>query len=305
MLPSACGAFDVLIVDEAAQAMEAETLVPLQCAPKQCLLVGDPQQLPALVTDPLAHRLLLGRSLMERLMYRAELPYRMLDEQYRMHPEISRFPSRRYYKGELKDDASVRGRDVYDAVAGCAPWIRPYLLLDVAQGREQQSRGSCCNAEEARMVPALLDVLARGLCVGRQVVVITFYAAQVSGIRRALGRRYREVPVHTVDSYQGSEADVVIVSFVRANARHRVGFLKDYRRMNVAITRARACLLLLGHAETLGNCPVEDLSALVADARERGRIVPSTVVDGADTRAREAGRREDRREDRRERQRRR
>lgn len=110
----------------------------------------------------------------------------------------------------------------------------------------------------------------------KSIVIITFYAAQVRYIQTELKRysrsRAANVRVMTVDSFQGSEADIVLISFVRSNAGHRVGFLKDFQRLNVALTRAKHLLLLFGSYRTLENCGMSALESLLADAKKRGRL---------------------------------
>jgi superfamily I DNA and/or RNA helicase len=117
-----------------------------------------------------------------------------------------------------------------------------------------------------------------------KVVVITFYAQQVQALiqtqmhRRPLGTKGLMASVHTVDSFQGSEADVVFVSFVRSNERSNVGFVADYRRMNVALTRAKHALVMVGDASTMRNSDSRDLQCLMADARARKCVISEADV---------------------------
>jgi superfamily I DNA and/or RNA helicase len=154
-----------------------------------------------------------------------------------------------------------------------------YTFLDVSTGFEEVTRGkSVKNNHEVKVIVELLQRL--GVKDGRvSVAVITFYAAQ----RQALTNAFRvasigaPVEVHTVDSFQGSEADIVIVSFVRSNARGSVGFLADFQRLNVALTRARHHLILVGNASFLQSVQSSpELVALVSNAVQRNRVAPAS-----------------------------
>ena len=116
------------------------------------------------------------------------------------------------------------------------------------------------------------------------IAVITFYTAQVSCIENELKRVSginRPIPVLTVDSFQGSEADIIIVSFVRSNLGNRVGFLQDFRRLNVALTRAKHLLVLFGSSRVLTDCGVENLTNIVYDAKKRGRFFDFEVQENS------------------------
>ena len=260
---------DVLLVDEAAQALEPELVIPFLRNPRKCLLVGDPAQLPATLSSEIARRHGHATSLMERLMSINDEIVSLLDTQYRMHPEISRWPRGYFYDGKLNDAIDVSERE---KPAGMPPWLNPYTFVDVC-GDEGGGRGeSKHNAREAEFATRLIEKITIGG--GKfSIVVITFYSAQVRLIRRKLAERgCADVPVHSVDSFQGSEADVVICSAVRSNSRASVGFLSDRRRLNVALTRARHALVVLGSALTLSAAKDDTLNALVRDAKERGRL---------------------------------
>ena len=325
---------DALVVDEAAQALESELVVAFARRPRRCLLVGDPAQLPATMRSEPARRAGHDRSLMRRMLDVAEgehggAPewYTLLDTQYRMHPDIASFPSRRFYGGGLVDHPSVSRRRA--ARAGSIPvlvpvpgWIRaPFVFVDVTSGREERGGGggrsngahsasaSVGNDAEAELAAALAASLPRVVVADADVggeapaaAVITFYAEQARRVRRefatpaSLVNRLRAqmranataraahvdasaAPgVHSVDSFQGSEAEVVVVSAVRRNPGRDVGFLADPRRLNVALTRAKRLCVVLGCANTLEGSTSEDLRALVVDARERGVLVPEAEV---------------------------
>ncbi|CAJ1430238.1 unnamed protein product [Effrenium voratum] len=267
---------DTVLVDEAAQAVEAETLVPLCLGPKQLVLVGDPMQLSATVCHSQAAKdASYCRSMMERLMGLGQ-EYIMLKEQYRMHPEISRFPSKRFYGGRLIDVSTKPTEPSSLRVT-----LPPYAVVDVP-GHEEVSRqeSKVVNRREAEALARFARLVA-GEPSGQHlrcasVVVITFYNGQAQLLRQLL--QGHPVQVHTVDSFQGSEAEVVLLSFVRANVQRRLGFLTEFRRLNVALTRAKRSLILFANASLLRAAKAaskeDDVAALLADAAARGSIWP-------------------------------
>lgn len=266
---------DIVLVDEAAQAIEAETLIPLCLGPRQLVLIGDPMQLSATVCQSAeAKKALFCRSMMERMMSIGH-DFVMLQEQYRMHPEISRFPSSRFYNGRLID---VRKPQAGSGTEGM-PTLPSYAVIDVADGEEVVSHGQSSHISNPREARVLTKAAAH-LCdlVSGKVVVITFYSGQVALIRQLLQKYPHKVEVHTVDSFQGSEADIVLLSFVRANKGRRLGFLSEFRRLNVALTRAKRTLLVFANAGCLATPGVDacdDVAALFSDAAARGCIWPS------------------------------
>ena len=253
--------FQTLIVDEAAQAVELSTLIPLSLGVKQCVLVGDPQQLPATV---LARRQDVGnydRSLFERLE-NCGVRSVMLNVQYRMHPAISVFPNLVFYGDGLYNAPSVAVRPFF-----CEPQngLEPLTFFDLVNAEESSgSSGSKSNAAEASFCVSLfLALLQMSILAGDQadilgrVGIITPYADQVKLIKSKLESVFpkmgivgREVEVNTIDSFQGKEKDIIILSTVRAD-QSSLGFLADIRRMNVAITRAKHGLFVIGRRSTL------------------------------------------------------
>jgi hypothetical protein len=246
---------DDLIVDEAAAATEPEMYIPFSFGPQRLLAVGDPKQLPATVTSQRAVKFGLGKSLHERLMYDCHGKHIMLNVQYRMKPELSEFPSKHFYQGKLIDGSNVTSPD-YRSSAQLLDG-RAYSFLQV-DGRERQARtGSYENEAEAREIVTLVAQLQRASqqrlpVPGKwdsadRIRIITFYQAQVALVKRYLQhKRLGNVVVATVDSSQGCEADIVIVSFVRSHSgsgKGTVGFLSDDRRMNVGLTRGESIIL--------------------------------------------------------------
>lgn len=238
-----------LIVDEAAAATEPEIYIPFQYRPERLLAVGDPKQLPATVLSRVAEEHGMSRSLHERLMFDCGHKFTMLDVQYRMRPDLSQFPSMAFYKSELKNGPNVTRAEYCGAVSLLKD--RPYSFLQISGSERQTHSGSFENPAEAEAIANLvmdLQRLSRNVpgnwSSPDRIRIITFYQAQVSLIKHMLHQRNcSQVLVATVDSSQGCEADIVMVSFVRSTSRnHRatVGFLSDDRRLNVAITRGES-----------------------------------------------------------------
>lgn len=266
---------DVLIIDEAGQAVEAETLIPLRFYPSKCLLVGDVKQLPATTMSQEADERHFHWSMLSRFIEECHQDYDMLTIQYRMHPDIREWPSDRHYDGRLVEDRSVLTRVEQASRYYQPPFIVPCMLMDVA-GQEMLNGTSYYNKAEAERVISLLELLeARGVDLNEQVGIITFYTGQVAYLSRQLAKRpaYRQVKVSTVDSFQGDERDFIIISFVRANRKGRIGFLNDFRRLNVAVTRARLSLLMVGHVPTLMH-KRSDVELLCESLSARNLIMP-------------------------------
>ncbi|KAI7727640.1 hypothetical protein M8C21_003431 [Ambrosia artemisiifolia] len=266
--------FDMVVIDEAAQASEVGVLPPLALGAARCVLVGDPQQLPATVISKAAGTLLYSRSLFERFQ-QAGCPTILLSVQYRMHPQIRDFPSRHFYQGRLTDSESVT--NLPDELYYKDSLLRPYIFYDVIHGRESHRGGSVSyqNVHEAQFCLRLYEHLQKTVkTLGMPKVsvgIITPYKLQLKCIQREFeevlnSEEGRDLYINTVDAFQGQERDVIIMSCVRASS-HGVGFVADIRRMNVALTRARRALWVMGNASALGQS--DDWAALIADAKAR------------------------------------
>jgi senataxin len=279
--------FHTCVVDEAAQAVELSTLIPLRLGVERLVLIGDPQQLPATV---LAKRELLGgnyeRSLFERLE-KCGVPVHTLDVQYRMHPEISVFPRNIFYQGKLADAAAVAKRPA--PFFTLPPWnLHPFMFMDVVGARESTGGGSKTNVREANVCLSLYSALSKIASVsgagslGGKVGIISPYAEQVKLLREMFAAAcVTDIEIATVDSFQGKEKDLIILSTVRASPESSsVGFLADVRRMNVAITRAKFGLFVVGNANTLSVNPEWGLLVKSAKSTLHAYIqVPPNVKD--------------------------
>lgn len=243
-------------------------MIPFASAkPANLILVGDPNQLPATVISQELRHLRKDTSTMQRLISLG-YAFDLLDTQYRMHPEIVLFPNRRFYQGSLQDAPTVCNRAPFNSLG--LDWLQHYSFIHY-QGEESRDFKSIKNQKEAVFVARLVAFMNyKGLLKSNKISVITFYAGQVAALRSALEAvRCGFVTVGTVDGFQGSEEDIVILSMVRSGST--VGFLKDFQRLNVSITRAKYLQLIVGDAGTLlaSKCPM--LVDLVADAKERSR----------------------------------
>ena len=245
--------FTRVLLDEATQATEPASLVPLVRGARQIVLVGAHRQLPPTVISRRAENGGLRRSLFERLVAMGIEPM-LLDTQYRMHPAISDFPNRTFYEGRLVDGITAADRP---NPAGLLwnDWEVPMAFLPV-NGDELLSPDGASkeNPAEAGWVAKILEnLLQAGDLEETDIGIITPYAGQVRAIRDALPERNDSVEVHTVDGYQGREKEVIIFSCVRSNSDGIVGFLSDARRLNVALTRAKRGLIVIGDPDTLRN----------------------------------------------------
>uniref|UniRef100_A0A7S3EAG3 Uncharacterized protein n=1 Tax=Rhodosorus marinus TaxID=101924 RepID=A0A7S3EAG3_9RHOD len=266
------GVFDCVILDEAAQAVEPEALIPLTLVgprkPPHCIMVGDPRQLPATVFSNVpAVRKVFSKSLFERLNDGAlkrgssEL---MLAVQYRMHPLISKFPSREFYSGKLVDAENVRQKEYTKAFhTKCRNRFGPLTFVDTSGfGKEERSyNGSVKNRfEQSLCVSILKDLITafRDEDFVDKIAILSPYKVQVRELHQTIARdrllSRMQIEVNTIDGIQGREKDLVLLSTVRSgsiNETSSIGFLKDLRRMNVAITRAKYSLITIGDAKLL------------------------------------------------------
>ncbi|MBT60397.1 MAG: hypothetical protein CMA63_02445 [Euryarchaeota archaeon] len=251
--------FPVVLMDEATQASEPSALVPITRGCRQLVLVGDHKQLPPTVISHVAQDGGLGRSLFERLI-ECELEPHMLTTQYRMHPTIREYPSARFYDGRLEDGCSSTERP--PAAGFMWPdWDHPVAFVPVEGSEILDDEGSSkSNIDEAAMVLSIVNgLLSTGDVQPSDIGVITPYNGQVRLLvdffeqagGREVGAPYAGLEIKSVDGYQGREKEIIVFSAVRANDNGEIGFLKDRRRLNVALTRARRGLIVLGHPKTL------------------------------------------------------
>ncbi|XLU25568.1 uncharacterized protein [Arachis hypogaea] len=289
--PSELTLFDAIVIDEAAQALEPATLIPLQLLKSsgtKCIMVGDPKQLPATVLSNVASKYLYECSMFERLQ-RAGHPVIMLTEQYRMHPEICKFPSLHFYDNKLLNGSQMSRKSAPFHQTKC---LGPYVFYDITDGREVRGKNmgamSLCNEHEADAAVEVLRFFQKRFpteFTGGRIGIITPYKSQLSLLRSRFLDTFgssitAEIEFNTVDGFQGREVDILLLSTVRAallsNAASErnsstIGFVADVRRMNVALTRAKLSLWIFGNARTLQTN--HNWASLVKDAEERDLIM--------------------------------
>ncbi|KAF7142000.1 hypothetical protein RHSIM_Rhsim06G0167800 [Rhododendron simsii] len=268
---------NLLVIDEAAQLKECESTIPLQLSGLgHVVLVGDECQLPAMVTSDVCIEAGFGRSLFERL---SSLGHRkhLLNMQHRMHPSISSFPNSTFYFNQILDSPHVK-RKSYERQYLQGSMFGPYSFINVIGGKEEKddAEHSRRNMVEVAVVVKILQKLYKEWNVSKKKIsvgVISPYAAQVMAILDKLGRKFENldgftVKVKSIDGFQGGEEDIIIISTVRSNSGGSVGFLSSPQRVNVALTRARHCLWIVGNERTLASSK-SIWEALVRDARHR------------------------------------
>ncbi len=253
--------FETLVIDEAAQALEAATWIPITRA-KKVVLVGDPHQLPPTIVSIKAQRQGLHKTLMEKCLHYIKKVV-LLQTQYRMNELIMGFSNQEFYQNQLQADSSVKNWQLslqqkhstkaveFIDTAGCG----------YTEQMNPQSK-SYFNPQEYAILGQHLDILLNR-CVAPprpSVGIISPYKEQTTYIQEALEEHEQlwelaAIDINTVDAFQGQERDIIYISLVRSNAKKEIGFLKDFRRMNVAMTRAKKKLVIIGDSATLEKYP--------------------------------------------------
>ncbi|MEZ5966630.1 MAG: IGHMBP2 family helicase [Planctomycetota bacterium] len=266
--------FDLVVIDEAAQAIEAACWIPILRG-RRVVLAGDHLQLPPTILSEAAAARGLARTLFARLAEGSHgaAVTRMLTAQYRMHETIMRWSSQALYGGRLTAAPSVRSHRLCDleGVVAHADTEAAFLLLDTAGcGFDEdalEDDGSKSNVGEAKLVQRHVESLLEAGVPAAAVGVITPYNAQVQLLRQRLSA-HAGLEVSTVDGFQGREKEAIVLSLVRSNERGEVGFLADRRRLNVAVTRARRQVTLVGDSATLATDGF--LAELIGYVQEHG-----------------------------------
>ncbi|OYP55802.1 AAA domain-containing protein [Segatella bryantii] len=262
--------FGTLFIDEAAQALEAACWIPMRRATR-VILAGDHCQLPPTIKSLAALKAGLGKTLMERIVENKPEVVTLLKVQYRMNEQIMQFSSNYFYHGKVETAPQIKYRGILD-------YEDPMMWIDTSEievGPDEPSfkeqfigeNFGRVNKGEAELTLRTLEeyfqkigktrILDENIDVG----IISPYRAQVQYLKKLIRKReffkpYRKfISVNTVDGFQGQERDIILISMVRANDDGQIGFLNDLRRMNVAITRARMKLIILGNAQTMSKHP--------------------------------------------------
>jgi ATP-dependent RNA/DNA helicase IGHMBP2 len=244
--------FDVTIIDEAGQALEPACWIPIQKS-KKLILAGDHFQLPPTIKSTVAAKRGLEKTLLEKLVESQPGAVVMLDTQYRMNQKIAQYSSQVFYKDSLKADKSVRQQTLDNQTP-------PFIFIDTAGcGYEEKKEGtSLSNEEEAAfLINRAEEFLSdfEGLSVG----IISPYKQQLKFLEEfsmaSETLKKHRLSVNTIDSFQGQERDAIFISLTRSNTNGEIGFLADTRRMNVAMTRAKKLLVIVGDSATIAESP--------------------------------------------------
>ncbi|KAJ0634038.1 putative hydrolase [Helianthus annuus] len=252
--------FDLVIIDEAAQALEVACWIALLKG-SRCILSGDHLQLPPTIQSVEAEKKGLGKTLFERLadLYGDDV-VSMLTVQYRMHEHIMNWSSNELYNSKIEAHASVAGHTLHELedVQKSSSAEPTLLLVDIAgcdMDEKKDEEESTLNEGEADIAIAHAKRLIQSGVRASDIGIITPYAAQVVLLRmlRTKDDKLKELEISTVDGFQGREKEAIIISMVRSNSKKEVGFLSDRRRMNVAVTRARRQCCLICDTETVSS----------------------------------------------------
>ncbi|KAJ5291677.1 hypothetical protein N7478_000928 [Penicillium angulare] len=270
--------FRTVLIDESTQSAEPECMIPLILGCKQVVLVGDHQQLGPVIMNKKAAKAGLNQSLFERLVILGCSPIR-LNVQYRMHPCLSEFPSNMFYEGSLQNGVTVADRLRRDVDF---PWPMlddPMMFWSNLGNEEISASGtSYLNRTEATNVEKIVTRFFKAGVQPSGIGIITPYEGQRSYIVSSMQahgtfkkEHYKEIEVASVDAFQGREKDYIILSCVRSNDHQGIGFLSDPRRLNVALTRARYGLVILGNPKVLSKHPL--WNCLLQHFKERHCLV--------------------------------
>ena len=270
--------FDVAVVDEASQATIPSVLIPLNKAEK-FVIAGDHRQLPPVVASIQAKE--LERTLFEILIEKYSFKSEMLSVQYRCNRDIAEFPSQVFYNGKIQSHESIENISLRDFNLSPTNSFQKTLLdnsvvfVDTspisAREIQKKSSKSFYNPAEIRIVKKIVDELFSMGLSDENIGVISPYDDQVRMLKETLS-----CEVKSVDGFQGREKDVIVISFVRSNDYGEIGFLRDYRRLNVAITRAKRLLVMVGDSRTLSSDPL--YRRIIHYAGGSGKIIDAGLI---------------------------
>jgi superfamily I DNA and/or RNA helicase len=276
--------FRTCVIDEAAQALEPACWIPIsKCS--RVIFAGDPFQLPPTVKNIEAARKGLSKTMMERCIRLMPQQVHLLNVQYRMHQAIMGFSNQYFYGGALEAHASVGERRLWslDAAGETVTFFEPVAFVDTAgcgfEERANRQNGKDANRYQSRYNPEEALLVREHLMkliplfpgeVKPSIGILSPYREQVNHLDELLREdadlqallltknadaAYSAITINTIDGFQGQERDIIYISLVRSNTKNEIGFLSDYRRMNVAMTRARMLLVVIGDSGTIGNNP--------------------------------------------------
>ncbi len=276
--------FDLVVIDEACQSVEPGCWIPLMRCDR-VVLAGDHCQLPPTILSKQAADEGLAISLMQRVIELwGDQVTRMLNVQYRMHEQIMQFSSEQFYDENLVADESVKAHLLSDLqpIKSSELADSPILFIDTAgAGWDEQKEPeglSTMNPREAELILKYTDQLVESGLPPSQIAIIAPYAAQARYLRRI--NKHENLEIDTVDGFQGREKEAVLITLVRSNSANEIGFLAETRRMNVALTRARRKLIVVGDSATVGANPF--FSSLIDYVQSIGAYKSVWEIDGLD-----------------------
>ena len=271
-----------ILIDEAMQSTEPECMVPVVMGARQLILVGDHRQLGPVVMCKKAALASFNQSLFDRLVVLGIKPCR-LEVQYRMHPALSRFPSNMFYEGSLQNGVSAEERNLSIDFPWPQPEIPMFFYVTAGQEEIAGNGTSYLNRTEAKNVENLTTKFIKSGVSPDRIGIITPYEGQRSHLVSYMQyqgslhtKLYQQVEVASVDAFQGREKDIIIISCVRANDHQGIGFLADPRRLNVALTRARLALIVVGNPRVL--CKHELWNNLLNYYKEQNVLVEGAIT---------------------------
>lgn len=254
--------FDMVIIDEATQSPEYSCWIPILLS-KKLIMAGDHMQLPPTILSPLA-KVELSYTLFEKVLDRyGSSVSTLLKVQYRMNDKIMRFSSKKFYNSELISASNVENHLLKDILTINKKYDilrftrNPLVEIDLPGNNSEEKHGlSYANQVEAGVVARLIKYLITTLQVKvKNIGVITPYASQVRLIKSKIVPHNEDLQISSVDGFQGREKEIIIVSMVRSNENHNIGFVKDEKRMNVAVTRAKRLLIIVWNSSTFTTEP--------------------------------------------------
>ncbi len=248
--------FSFIIIDEVTQCCEMEALVSIAHGCRHLTLIGDQKQLGPVIMHPKANKYGMNISIFERMLKLYPDLLNMLTIQYRMHPEIVKFPSEEFYQNKIENEIDLKAiKYDFNKMFNLPNNDKPLFLIH-NEGKEllMENSGSKSNEEEAILVTIFMEKLIKCGADFNNIGIITPYIAQKKLIQKKLEEKFKNIEnlkISSVDGFQGREKDFIILSNVRSNENDQIGFLKDFRRLNVSITRAKYGLIIIGNAKCL------------------------------------------------------
>ena len=239
--------YDTVLIDEAGQAKEVECLVPVTNGCQRIIIIGDDKQLSPLIFSKSLEGLNFNKSILQKFL-ETNMSYVVLTDQFRMHPAICEFPNEFFYNGQLKNGVTALDRTDKRTEEIFGNTTSPMIFQDCRSGESIHESGvSYRNLGQIKHVQKYVEQLIQADVDQSEIGIISPYEGQKLSMVNALEKIYPEVEISNIDSFQGREKNYIIISTVRSNKFCEIGFLDDGKRMNVALTRAKFGLIIIGN----------------------------------------------------------